>query len=98
MVLVARARDLFTMFQRATPELAQVFEDAARLSVADWSAFLNEAYSHLPVYDFSHHVLGSSTALLAYEWPTSLGWSDLGTPARLHRWLTHRKSARLGAA
>ena len=45
MVLVARVRDLYALFQRATPELAHVFEDAARRSAADRDDFLAAAYS-----------------------------------------------------
>jgi mannose-1-phosphate guanylyltransferase len=100
MVLVARVRDLHELFVTATPELLLVFEDAARLSPDDRSAFLTGAYSHLPVSDFSHHVLGSSPDLLVYEWPATIGWSDLGTPERLHRWQTRgrRWPAQAGAA
>ena len=86
MVLVARVGDLHRLFVNATPELLPVFEEAARLSPGDRSAFLTTAYARLPVFDFSHHVLGSAADLLLYEWPTAIGWSDLGTPERLHRW------------
>ncbi|HEX5217815.1 MAG TPA: sugar phosphate nucleotidyltransferase [Vicinamibacterales bacterium] len=98
MVLVARVRDLFALFERATPELAQVFEDAAGLSTADRAHFLAAVYSGLPTFDFSHHVLGSVTDLIAYEWPASLGWSDLGTPARLEHWRARPRARRIGAA
>jgi hypothetical protein len=36
--------------------------------------------------DFSRDVLAKASNLTMYTWGPSLGWSDLGTAARLREW------------
>ena len=99
MVLVARARDLEHLFLTTTPELATRFADGRHLRSEEQHAFFDAAYGRMPVRDFSHHVLTPAPDLLVYQWPASIGWSDLGTPERLARWHTHHSpTLRAGAA
>jgi len=51
------------------------------------SAFLAEQYPDLPHADFSGDVLAHTGNLHVHVWPSSLGWTDLGTPSRLIAWL-----------
>jgi hypothetical protein len=52
---------------------------------------LRTQYDGLPLADFSRDLLGVSAGLFVRTWPTSMGWSDLGTPDRLARWrLAHQ--------
>jgi mannose-1-phosphate guanylyltransferase len=92
MVIVARASAMRDLYLRLLPDLAEVFAAAVRLPVSDRAAFLAAAYPSLPRYDFSRDLLAKARNLTAYVWPAAVGWSDLGTPDRVHEW--HR---RLGA-
>ena len=87
MVIVARASSLLELHRRHVPEVARVFERALGLPPTIRDGWLRDAYEDLPVHDFSRDVLTPAADLLAYTWPPSLGWSDLGTPERLRRWL-----------
>ncbi len=87
MVVVARASSLFGLFRQHVPEVACHFDDALSLPEAERDRYLADAYVHLPVRDFSRDVLTPAQGLLTQAWPSSLGWSDLGTPERLRRWL-----------
>ena len=87
MVVVSRASALRALFRARLPELVDVFDAAAALPRATREAFLADVYPHLPCKDFSRDVLEGAPSLLVYTWRHSLGWSDLGTPERLRRWL-----------
>ena len=93
MVMVGRASTLFDLHQQHVPEIAWAFAGALRLPEADRDAYLREAYDHLPARDFSRDVLTPAQGLLTFAWPASLGWSDLGTPERLRRWLGRSPAA-----
>jgi mannose-1-phosphate guanylyltransferase len=86
MVLVASARDLLALSAAAVPELAAPFVQALSLAEAARDSHLCAAYPQLPVADFSRDILAGAQGLLAYTWPASMGWSDLGTPERLRAW------------
>jgi mannose-1-phosphate guanylyltransferase len=90
MVLVARASRLRDLFAQHTPRLTAVFDERARFREgATWQAFLTQAYATLPHVDFSRDVLSPAAADLSlYTWLATLGWTDLGTPARLVEWLS----------
>jgi len=90
MVIVARARTLFRLCRERLPDLTRVFADCLTLPPGSHEAFLAEQYRHLGAYDFSRDVLAPAQKLSAYMWPASMGWSDLGTPERLARWLEAR--------
>jgi mannose-1-phosphate guanylyltransferase len=87
MVLVGRVGALFGVCRHHLPTQAAVFERARRLPPAHRRAFLQDAYVDLPAADFSHDVLTPAVGLHLYTWPDTLGWTDLGTPARLAAWL-----------
>lgn len=87
MVLVARAGALFDLYRRHLPELADVFISVSRLPADRRARFITEIYPVLPSTDFSRDVLTPAEGLAVYTWPATLGWSDLGTPERLARWL-----------
>jgi mannose-1-phosphate guanylyltransferase len=88
MVLVAQARDLLTLSAAHLPEITAMFVRAADIARDEHPGFFRGVYSVLPRADFSRHVLAPARDLLAYTWPASMGWSDLGTPERLGAWLT----------
>jgi mannose-1-phosphate guanylyltransferase len=88
MVLVARARALINLCRSQRPLLTAVFEQASRLSRAARRSFLFEAYPAIEAVDLSRDVLAHARGLQAYQWPASMGWSDLGTPERLSRWVS----------
>jgi len=87
MVVVARARTLFDLCQQQVSDLTAVFTSSMSLPQDAREAFLAAHYSQLEAADFSRDVLTPAANLFAYAWPASIGWSDLGTPERLHRWL-----------
>jgi mannose-1-phosphate guanylyltransferase len=89
MVLLARAGDLFDLYRRHLPELADVFIHASSLPPDRRARFITEIYPSLPSTYFSREVLTPAERLTVCAWPATLGWSDLGTPARLARWLRH---------
>src|SRR5207247_3898804 len=86
-VLVASAAALFELYRIHLPSLADLFSRVLHLPASARTAFLAEAYPRLPPADFSHQVLAPARGLSLFTWPAALGWSDLGTPARLERWI-----------
>jgi mannose-1-phosphate guanylyltransferase len=87
MVLVARPSTLLDLYRRHAPEVCHVFERAMAQPPVARTAFLEHHYAHLPPSDFSRDVLARATRLALRTWPAAMGWSDLGTPDRLERWL-----------
>ncbi len=87
MVLVARGQTLFDLCRQQLSGMAAVFISSLSLPHDAREAFLAARYPHLEAADFSRHVLTPAVDLLAYTWPASIGWSDLGTPERLRHWL-----------
>ncbi len=98
MVLVGRIGALLALFRTHTPTLAAVFDRARRLPRSHRYAFLEDAYAGLPAADFSHDVLTPAVGLRLYTWPQTVGWTDLGTPARLTAWLDAHASRANGDA
>ncbi|MCC7007416.1 MAG: NTP transferase domain-containing protein [Acidobacteria bacterium] len=94
MVIVGRASAIRDLYVELLPDLHGVFDAALRLPPAERGTFLESAYAALPAHDFSRDVLGRARRLSAYIWPAAMGWSDLGTPERLHQWYRVRCSAR----
>jgi len=86
MVVVARASTLRALFVAHLPDLANVFNAAAALPEHERHTFLADIYPALQPRDFSRDLLERARGLKVYTWPEALGWSDLGTPARLRRW------------
>jgi mannose-1-phosphate guanylyltransferase len=87
MVVVARAEALLNLYARHLPGLHDVFTKAAGLGQERRQAALESAYPSLPHYDFSRDILARAGRLSLAIWPVAFGWSDLGTPDRLHAWL-----------
>lgn len=87
MVTVARAVTLFDLCREHQPDLTACFVGAVTLPPLTRDAFLAQRYPHLTATDFSRGILTPADNLCAYTWPASMGWSDLGTPERLRRWL-----------
>jgi mannose-1-phosphate guanylyltransferase len=96
MVLVARAETLLGLYRTHLPYLAETFGTHQRLPSSKREQFLATRYADLPVADFSRDLLTPARGLAVYAWGQSIGWSDLGTPERLGRWLD-RDPARLSA-
>ncbi len=96
MVLVGRAPAVRALFVEYLPELTAVLDRTRGLPAIERDTFLTAVYPSLPVADFSRDVITPARNLLTYVWPASLGWSDLGTPERLHDWQM-QASARGGA-
>jgi mannose-1-phosphate guanylyltransferase len=87
MVIVARAPALVDLCREHLPDVTAVFVEALTLPSLTRDAFLVERYPHLQAADFSRAVLTPAVNLLAYTWPATIGWTDLGTPERLRNWL-----------
>ena len=95
MVLTARARTLIDLYRRWLPGLYAVLAPAAALADLDRREYLREVYPTLVPYDFSHDLLSLGCGLSLIVWPSSIGWSDLGTPERLLEWQATTVSAHL---
>jgi mannose-1-phosphate guanylyltransferase len=95
MVLVARAGSLLELYRRHLPGLASTLETYRRLPRHRQETYLADQYSLLPNVDFSRDVLAPATGLALYTWERSIGWSDLGTPDRLRRWLASQTARSL---
>jgi mannose-1-phosphate guanylyltransferase len=87
MVLVARARALLGLFERARPGLAALLLPLATLPPPARALHLRRAYALLPPCDFSRDILEASRNLAVVRWPRNVGWTDLGTPERVAEWL-----------
>lgn len=90
MLLAARASALLDLFVARQPDWTRAFTEAWWASTDGRSRPLAEAYARLPRRDFSHDVLSGASGLAVHTLPASLGWTDLGTPERLHAWLDRR--------
>ena len=95
MVLTARAHRLLDLYRQWLPGLYAVLAPAAALEAFRRRDYLREVYPTLPPYDFSHDLLSLSRGLSLMVWPSSIGWSDLGTPERLLSWQTATVAAHL---
>ena len=92
-MVVARGRALLALFQSTAPgllsALARVPEDRSTGEWPDPEA-LERAYASLASLDFSRDVLQPSTSHLRLLAVPPCGWTDLGTPERLERWMRGR--------
>ncbi len=95
MVLVGRARAVFAECQRHLPDSAAVFLAARQEPASGRERFLSAHYAALPKADFSRDVIARARGLLLYTWPVRMGWSDLGTPERVHAWRRAMPPARI---
>jgi mannose-1-phosphate guanylyltransferase len=98
MVLVARPEAILDLFARHLPELLALFDRHAAIAPAIRGQFLANRYHSIPSVDFSDAVLTPAAHVLTlFTWPAAMGWSDLGTPERLTRWLDGRALTRLAS-
>jgi mannose-1-phosphate guanylyltransferase len=87
MVIVARVQELLDLCRVHLPDVTAMFEHALTLPREKRHTFIAARYPSLAVADFSRDVVTPARDLFAYTWPAWMGWSDLGTPERLDRWL-----------
>ena len=87
MVLVSRVDALYRLFEDHLLHWARAFDLYRQMSAPLRNAFLSERYGSLPSADFSRDILARSSGLAVYPWSQAVGWSDLGTPERLSRWI-----------
>ena len=92
MLLVAKAKALLARYHQHLPFLAGVLPRVADLRVEACETFLQDWYPRLPSHDFSRDLLTPSRPLWLYTWPSTIGWSDLGTPERLEEWQSIQRS------
>ncbi|MGE5177820.1 MAG: sugar phosphate nucleotidyltransferase [Bacteroidota bacterium] len=92
-MLVARGRALLALYQAAAPALlatlARVTQDHG-LGEETGPSTLARAYASLSPLDFSRDVLQPSASLARVLAVPPCGWTDLGTPERLERWIRSR--------
>jgi mannose-1-phosphate guanylyltransferase len=88
MVMVARLSTLLDLYRLHLPEIATAFDEARQLPATRREAFLARHYPRLAPADFSRDLLAQARRLHVHVWPSSMGWTDLGTPERLLRWLS----------
>lgn len=87
MVIVARLSVLLDLYRRHLPSLSDLFTRAQAVCGPERAVFLERHYQGLTVADFCRDVLMHAAGLWVRIWPTAMGWSDLGTPERLRRWM-----------
>jgi mannose-1-phosphate guanylyltransferase len=86
MILVGRASTLLAQFERHLPDLVAAFA-AIDDDSEDHASSLAACYERLGHADFSRDLIGKVGNLTVHTWPAAMGWSDLGTPERMHMWL-----------
>jgi mannose-1-phosphate guanylyltransferase len=84
-IIVARTRILLSLIGRARPDVVTAFHRARRRPAA--SLGTAELYEEIPPVDLSKDVLEREAQDLYVTEVPSCGWSDLGTPERLQRFL-----------
>jgi len=97
LVLVARADALFELCAQHIGDVTAFFDRTRGMSSSAREQWLAAHYHELPASDFSHDVLSHARGLAVATFPRSMGWSDLGTPERLTRWL-HSQAPRVAVA
>jgi len=87
MILLARASALRGLYDQYLPTLAEAFRAYIAVRPEERPAFLARLYPELEARDWSRDLLGRARGLAVRAWPQEVGWSDVGTPDRLHAWL-----------
>jgi mannose-1-phosphate guanylyltransferase len=91
-VFVASGRLLLHLFEETLPELLEPF--LRELVVSPRAGALEELYERIPERDFSKELLQRVPERLDLVAVPPCGWSDLGTPERLGRFLDDRVVSR----
>ena len=84
-IFASRGRTLVRLYEDALPQLLRRFVPAVLARGHDGR--LRELYDEIPSHDFSRAVLERCAGSLAVLAVPPCGWSDLGTPSRLERFL-----------
>jgi mannose-1-phosphate guanylyltransferase len=87
MITVASGRALFELFESSLPLVVKMLLHHAELPHEERAPYLEKAYAGLPPVDFSSLLLTRARELFALALPQEVGWSDLGTPERMRRYL-----------
>ncbi len=91
-IFVATRRQLLHLYEQSQPALLRRYMTA--LPRRGWGHEAVEAlYRFLPVHDFSRDLLQPMAAALSLLPVPPCGWTDLGTPGRVARWLAARRRA-----
>ena len=91
LILAARAHVLLALIARVFPDYLRAFQRFAR--EPEGAPEIRRLYEALPSMDLSRDVLQRSTAFLSVIRVPPCGWSDLGTPERLRRFLDRAPAA-----
>lgn len=86
-ILVARGLTLLDLYRSTVPDVGAPFVGALTVPAEYRDAFLRSRYGRLDHADLSRDVLAQARGVSAYNLPAEIGWTDLGTPARLQEWL-----------
>ena len=84
-IFASRGRTLIRLYEDVLPQLLRRFVPAVLARGHDGG--LRELYDEIPSHDFSRAVLERCAGSLAVLAVPPCGWSDLGTPSRLERFL-----------
>lgn len=85
LIFASLGRTLLRMYQGSMPDLLRAFLPVA--AAGNTPPAVRALYDAIPTQDFSRAVLERSVSSLAVLTVPPCGWSDLGTPARLARFL-----------
>ena len=96
LIFAFRGRTLVRLYRDALPELLRVLVPVVRAGCQE--ASLREVYDEIPSCDFSRAVLERCSSSLAVLAVPPCGWSDLGTPSRLVRFLGRQGQGHLASA
>ncbi len=84
-ILASQARTLVRLFEDTVPDLARMM--VPFVLAGSPRAGLHHLYDEIPTLDFSRSVLERAPGSLGVLAVPPCGWSDLGTPSRLQRFL-----------
>ncbi len=90
-IFAATARQLLRLYEESQPALLRHY--LMNLPLRGWGREALEAlYRFLPARDFSRDLLQPSASRLRMQQVGPCGWTDLGTPGRVARWMEKRRA------
>ena len=96
LIFAVSGRGLLRLYLQAVPRLVEAY--LWKMPESHWPReVLEVCFASLPFTDFSRHILERSVPHLRVVPVHGSGWTDLGTPYRLERWL-HRQRPRYSPA
>jgi mannose-1-phosphate guanylyltransferase len=90
MIAAARGTELLCLLRITIPDAVEALAGYASTPADELGHWLHARYDTLQASDFSSRVLESAPNLTLLTIPANAGWTDLGTPERLMRWLARR--------